>query len=322
MKHSRFYQTIVATAIMLMGWLPLLAHDFEVDGIYYNILSDNNVEVTKEGDLGGSYSGNVIISKTVRYSGVAYSVTNIGDYAFINCNSLTSVEIPISVTNIGDYAFYCCPCLTSVEVPNSVTNIGDWAFAGCSLTSIEIPNSVTNIGDSAFQSCSSLTSIEIPNSVTSIGEWTFGACISLTSIKIPISVTNIGDYAFYCCSCLTSIEIPISAKTIGNAAFAGCINLTEITCLATTPPTIYYDTFLNCDADLYVPAGCKSAYQSANYWEKFNIIEIEESNAIEYVEAEQESEYFDLQGLPVKNPEKGGIYIIKRGNKVSKSIVR
>ena len=39
-------------------------------------------------------------------------------------------------------------------------------------------------------------------------------------------------------------------------------------------------------------------------------------------EAEQEAEYFDLQGLPVKNPEKEGIYIIKRGNKVSKSIVR
>ena len=104
--------------------------------------------------------------------------------------------------------------------------------------------------------------------------------------------------------------------------FDECRNLTEITCLATTPPTIDYYTFSNYDADLYVPAGCKSVYETTEYWENFNIIEIEESNAIEYVEAEQEAEYFDLQGLPVKNPEKEGIYIIKRGNKVSKSIVR
>ena len=46
MKHSRFYQTVVAIAMMLMGWLPSLAHDFEVDGICYNILSDNSVDIT------------------------------------------------------------------------------------------------------------------------------------------------------------------------------------------------------------------------------------------------------------------------------------
>lgn len=43
---------------------------------------------------------------------------------------------------------------------------------------------------------------------------------------------------------------------------------------------------------------------------------------IEGIEAEQDAEYFNLQGLPVANPEKGGLYIIKRGNKVSKSIIK
>ena len=111
------------------------------------------------------------------------SVTNIGDYAFYGCSSLTSVTIPNSVTTIGYDAFYGCTGLTSITIPNSVTNIGDYAFYGCSsLTSVTIPNSVTEIGWRAFSGCSSLTSINIPNSVTSIGEGVFSGCSGLTDI--------------------------------------------------------------------------------------------------------------------------------------------
>ena len=71
--------------------------------------------------------------------------------------------IPNSVTNIGDYAFAYCKSLTSVRIPNSVTCIGDGAFTFCyGLTSVVIPNSVTCIGDDAFERCESLTSIIIP----------------------------------------------------------------------------------------------------------------------------------------------------------------
>ena len=41
-------------------------------------------------------------------------VTMIGDYAFEDCNSLTSVTIPDSVTTIGRLAFWSCLSLTSV----------------------------------------------------------------------------------------------------------------------------------------------------------------------------------------------------------------
>ena len=120
-----------------------------------------------------------------------------------------------------------------------------------------------------------MTSIVIGNSVTSIGDYAFSWCSSLTSIEIPNSVTSIGDYAFSDCSSLTSIEIGNSVTSIGAWAFEDCTSLTKITCLATNPPTIKSDTFNSYSADLYVPAGCKSAYESANYWYKFsNIIEI------------------------------------------------
>ena len=85
------------------------------------------------------------------------------------------------VVSIGENAFFDCTSLTSVVIPNSVTSIGDFAFDGCTgLTSIELPNSVTSIGVRAFNGCKGLRSIVIPKSVKSIGERAFEGCSKLT----------------------------------------------------------------------------------------------------------------------------------------------
>ena len=157
------------------------------------------------------------------------SVTSIGWSAFFYCKSLTSVTIPDSVTSVGAYAFLGCTSLTSVTIPNSVTSIGGCAFDECwSLTSVTIPDSVTSIGDSAFASCTSLTSVTIPDSVTSIGAGAFGGCTSLTSVTIPDSVTSIGQHAFNGCRSLTSVTIPDGVTSIGDGAFASCTSLTDV----------------------------------------------------------------------------------------------
>lgn len=133
-------------------------------------------------------------------------VTEIGQKAFRNCTSLTSITIPDSVTEIGAGAFAGCTGLTSVTIPDSVTVLrGDiitfqGAFAWCTgLTHVTIPNSVSEIGACAFQGCSGLTSVTIPNSVTKIGDRAFRPCTSLTSVTIPNSVTEIGVSAFWGC---------------------------------------------------------------------------------------------------------------------------
>ena len=204
------------------------------------------------------------------------SVTSIGNFAFSGCSSLTSITIPNSVTSIGDKAFSYCSSLTTITIPNSVTSIGDRAFYKCSsLTTITIPNGVTSIGDNAFSGCSSLTSITIPNSVTSIGNSVFYHCSSLTSITIPNSVTSIGKYAFLECSSLTSITIPNGVTSIGNSAFYDCSSLVSVTMLATTPPSVGGDVFYSIasDAVLYIlDTADKSAYQKA-VGEYFNKIE-------------------------------------------------
>ncbi len=140
-----------------------------------------------------------------------------------------TLTIPNGVTSIGNGAFNNCTSLTSINIPNGVTSIGNYAFYNCtSLTSINIPESVTSIGYCAFSNCNSLTSIKIPNGVTSIGNYAFNNCTSLNSIKIPESVTSIGYYAFANCTSLTSIndlkvkcvdEIPFvikSSKALGD----------------------------------------------------------------------------------------------------------
>ena len=174
------------------------------------------------------------------------SVTSIGDYAFVDCKSLTSVTISNSATSIGDYAFADCGSLTSIIIPNSVTSIGNSAFFGCeSLTSVAIPDSVTSIGDRAFVGGGSLTSIIIPNSVTSIGKSAFSNCSGLASVHISDSATSIGDYAFADCGSLTSIIIPNSVTSIGNSAFFGCESLTSVT-IPDSVTSIGKSAFSNC----------------------------------------------------------------------------
>ena len=87
-------------------------------------------------------------------------VTEIGEWAFAYCSSLTEVTIPKSVTSIGRSAFEGCSSLTKVTIPKSVSSIRQAAFAGCnSLTEVTIPKSVTSIGWSAFIECDALTTV-------------------------------------------------------------------------------------------------------------------------------------------------------------------
>ena len=226
---------------LLLFSIPLSAYDFEVDGIFYKITdeTEKTVAVTNGGFsdyYSTMYSGSVSISEQVSYDVTTYSVTSIGEDAFLECSGLTEVNIPNSVTSIGGGAFSGCSGLTEVNIPNSVTSIGGGAFSGCSgLTEVNIPNSVTSIGGGAFSGCSGLTEVNIPNSVTSIGGGAFSGCSGLTSVTIPNSVTVIGLCAFQYCTSLTEFIFNAeNCTTMGSNyydynVFAGCTNLAKLT---------------------------------------------------------------------------------------------
>ena len=221
------YLAFLLAVLMSMVSSMVSAHDFEVDGIYYNITSSSSktVEVTYRGSSYNSYSnrytGSVTIPGSVTYDNKTYSVTSIGKDAFSDCDDLTSVTIGNSVISIGDWAFFDCSGLTSVTIGNSVTSIGSSTFEGCTgLTKAEFASieCLCNISFGTYANPLSyahhlyidgteVTDLIIPNSVTSIGDYVFSGCSGLTSVTIPNSVTNIGNNPFSGCSGLETIVV-------------------------------------------------------------------------------------------------------------------
>ena len=116
MKNTNFgkplSRLITMVAICMLSF-HAMAYDFSYTyqgkTLYYNITSDNTVEVTCYSNFinyNNYVSGDVVIPSSVTNNGTTYSVTSIGDDAFYYCSGLTSVTIPNSVTSIGNYAFY------------------------------------------------------------------------------------------------------------------------------------------------------------------------------------------------------------------------
>lgn len=234
---KQIFQKTWMVIIVLWASLSSFAYDFELDGIYYSVISlqDLTCEVV-QGDR--KCEGEIVIPSKVTYNNQQLSVMTIGKNAFKNCNALTSVTINNSVTEIGEGAFWECTSLTSIVLPATITRIGSMAFYETGIKSISMPESIKDIGRNAFACCDYLQNAEFA-SIESLCSINFvdgnsnplsmashlyinGA--EVTNIEIPESVIRIGSYAFYG-SDIKSIKIPESIKYIGKSAFEGCDSL-------------------------------------------------------------------------------------------------
>ena len=114
-------------------------------------------------------------------------------------------------------------------------------------------------------------SVDIPDDVTEIGTSAFYEYSSLTEIDLPSGVTTIGGAAFSKCTSLTSIDLPSGVTSIGQNAFKNCSSLESVTVRATTPPTVYPNSFENTPANMaiYVPAESVEAYKAASGWSNY-----------------------------------------------------
>ena len=215
--------TVLATLVLLVCCILTTNADAATYGYYTYTVSGGQATIT---DCDTAISGEITIPSTLG----GYPVTGIGNSAFSNCSSLTSITIPDSIASIGRRAFESCGKLTTIILPNSITHISDKMFHGCSnLTSITIPDSIISIGNEVFRYCSSLASITIPDSVVSIGSNTFDTCRNLKSVTLSKNITTISWWMFYGCWNLTDITIPDGITSIEDSAFENCRNLASIT---------------------------------------------------------------------------------------------
>ena len=234
------------------------AHDFEVGGIYYNILSetDKTVEVTKKNNTTSSpYTGDVVIPSTVVASGTISTVLKTFD-AWISTNknnsttSQTSYTLNVEAGNIlkfdwsvsseSSYDWLIITLDGTEIVKKSGTLSGSYEktfdAAGSHTLVVKYTkdgsqssgNDEGKIFNVTLNALNGDVVVDVEYRVISIGYSAFSGCSGLRSIEIPNSVTSIGAYAFYNCTGLTSIEIPNSVTSIGGAAFSNCTGLTGI----------------------------------------------------------------------------------------------
>ena len=223
----------------------------------------------------------VILPSTIN----SWPVTKIGEAAFQDNTTITSVTIPASVTEIGSNAFAGCTNLTSVNyagdwsnltiqsgnpavqdaanaplfdfeftLDNTAAIVTNYKYNGAA-ADVTIPSRyqgkpVTTIGHAAFFN-SAVTSVTIPDSVTSISDSAFINCPQLTNISIPNSVTYIGFSAFNSCTSLKSITLPSSLSTIQSYAFCNCGNLETIR-IPVSVTSIGNNAFADCPSSMTV----------------------------------------------------------------------
>ena len=244
--------------------------------LYYNI-AGSNVKVVSEvvADLGNDVyetlpTGDLVIPESVTHDGVTYTVTTIGNCAFLNCWGLTSVSIPATVTTIESSALAGCSGIKNLMVPATVTTIGDNAFRF--VRHVEYHGSAPDIyyywnalslngvvdGNFAYpdESKSQLNAcldtdadgtVTIPASVQVISRYAFVDLHNLTSIDIPNTVDSIGVGAFEYCENLVSATLPKGLRTINAYLFTGCRSLKSIV-VPDSVKSILILAFANCSA--------------------------------------------------------------------------
>lgn len=193
-------------------------------GIYYNIIGENEVEVTYRDYNYNSYPdiADIIVLDKVVYDDVTYNVTAIGDGAFIDCVSLITVSLPFGITSIGQGAFNGCTSLTTINIPASVTSVGESALVNC----IALKN--VNIEDlGAWSNLSGRAAIQyVYGASHSINLYVDGEIVK--DIDLPASVTEIPDGLFRYFETMKTLSIPLGVTAIGRQAFDGCLSLEKI----------------------------------------------------------------------------------------------
>jgi len=290
-NFTRFFTTVFLCFVTTIA--VEAATNFTYGGIRFRTADGVTCEVNLPAS-GKTYAGDIVVPATASSNNYKdMPVVGVLPSAFSGCDELTSVELPESVTSIGDYAFQYCEKLTSVKMPG-VRTIGHWAFSNCS----------------------SLEGVDFAEGLESIGNCCFDK-VKFTEIELPSTLKKLGGFPFE-----------------GNNKEDGTPKVVRVVCKATTPPEIkkgyidgeeIYTLFEGTDygdTELYVPEASIDDYKSSLGWHYFKVVKPIGTSGVNDIQADDDvpAIYYDILGRKVPNPERGNIYIVRKGERVYKTI--
>lgn len=208
---KRFVSLLVALSITLtflpIGAVAAPTNEIIQGNLKYTVNDDGeSVTVSGTSESTSEKPTHLTIESSISSNGKNYTVTEIGNWAFKEWNTLTEVTLPNTVEIIGFQAFFNCSNLTKVIIPEGVRKIGQNAFNGCSqLTSITIPSTIENM-NTAFSGNTALSHVTLTNGISEISYSAFEGCTGLTEVEIPSSVNKIRQDAFNGCTNLSDVK--------------------------------------------------------------------------------------------------------------------
>lgn len=274
---------------MALSMSSLYAADFEVDGIYYNVLSleDMTVEVTYPDGFNISmyasehntiYTGNMVIPSTVNYKGRTLTVTQIGQNAFLR-SEISSITLPCTIKSVGLYGLAALH-LNVVDFPEGIESIVCPTASQYPINELRIASSIKSINKIIDEGG------ECHKIIIEDGEGTFtwnrGGYVDLSNNN-HLNYLYLGKN-FELKSSSTKVEYNHVIERIDSIVVGNRVSsLTDIMIcqpsyvklLSETPPDLSADylstaDYVNCE--VVVPKGCYSIYKEHEVWGRFWIL--------------------------------------------------
>lgn len=175
--------------------------------------------------VGGSFEGSGLETVVLEEG-----TTQVYEGLFMDCEHLTSVQIPNTVKSIGNRAFYGCKSMTEFTISPMVETLGEAVFYDSGITRISVPASVKSCGSKAYSAFDgeNIQEVTLEEGFEEIYDCMFAACAGLTKVNCPTTLRKIGDNAFISCDALPSFTVPDGVTSLGVFAFADCDNLKSV----------------------------------------------------------------------------------------------
>lgn len=285
------------------------------DGVFQQCFGLTEINVDEANEEYVSIDG-------VLYSGKG-SASGIYLLAYPGGKKVKSFVMLDNVHGIDDYALSANRYLESITLGSALRTIPQLTFSECeSLAEINVAS-----GNESFKSIDGvLFNAECDKLIQ------YPAARAGIAYELPEGVVTVGSASFYNARNIKEITLPSSLQLVEELSFYLANNIRSVTCKATRPPKglassiipggSMFDASVYRSGVLFVPAESIEAYKADSEWGRFSVIRSIGDSGIQGVDADNEPvKYYDMEGRSVENPEYG-IYVVRRGNEITKEIVR